>query len=248
MNENAAEHLADLWEDVHEIENIMGRRAFMNLFIQEPETFYTLWSREDPVLGTNEGFYVGCDAVSAYYEAVRQYMLLRAAAAQTEHPEVLGGRDVSELLGAGAAHMDNITTPVIEVAGDRQTAKALWYALDSEIDYYPDGYGSRMRWGKIAADFRREDGKWKIWHLLLLTDIETELGTDWTTEEKDLPPKQPMASLANYQFPEPTISLPLYEKWHDRRPLSYFPPVPVPYETFSETFSYGAEVMYDHKN
>jgi hypothetical protein len=51
----------------------------------------------------------------------------------------------------------SLTTPVIEVAGDCETARAVWLCPGLE--------GITPTWTKYGCDFKKQDGEWKIWHL-----------------------------------------------------------------------------------
>jgi hypothetical protein len=58
------------------------------------------------------------------------------------------------------------SSPVLEVAGDGKTAKGVWSSLYMTTKTYdkvavPE---THWFWYKIAADFVKEDGEWKIWH------------------------------------------------------------------------------------
>ncbi len=233
---NRTEELLERWEAIHEIENMMGRRAAMLLTIQDDAVFQTMWTKNEPCLGFNYGYYKGCEAVAGYFRAQREYQLLRAEAAIRLNPE-LAGKAPEELLGVGALHGSNLTTPVIELAGDGKTAKGLWYLLDGEVDYGPAGYGAVHCLGRIGVDFIREDDGWKIWHLVYAEDIRTPMGESWTAARPEENAELP--ELAEFRFPEPNVPAEVYERWHDRRQTKPFPPVPEPYTTFAETFSYG---------
>jgi hypothetical protein len=47
-----------------------------------------------------------------------------------------------------------LTSPVIQVAKDGKTAKAIWFS--------PGVEGNQWAYGKYAIDFVKEDGQWKI--------------------------------------------------------------------------------------
>jgi hypothetical protein len=53
--------------------------------------------------------------------------------------------------------VNSLTTPVIEVAGDCETARAVWLCPGLE--------GMTPKWTKYGCDFKKQDGEWKIWHL-----------------------------------------------------------------------------------
>jgi hypothetical protein len=68
---------------------------------------------------------------------------------------------------APALRVNGLTTPVIEVAGDCETARAVWLCPGLE--------GMTPTWTKYGCDFRKQDGEWKIWHLHaygLITGLE----------------------------------------------------------------------------
>jgi hypothetical protein len=85
-------------------------------------------------------------------------------------------KDVPENIGAGAEYvMHTQETPVIEVAGDGKTAKGLWYSIGQSVRGEIDSsgktsVGTGWMWEKYGVDFVREDGVWKIWHLINLMD------------------------------------------------------------------------------
>jgi hypothetical protein len=66
-------------------------------------------------------------------------------------------------------------TPVIEVAGDGKTAKGIWYSIGLAVRGSVDengntSVGTGWMWEKYGVDFIKEDGGWKIWHLINLMD------------------------------------------------------------------------------
>ena len=238
--EYTPEQLLERWEDIHEIENLMGRRSVYKLLVKDREEFDELWSKNDPCLGFNNGYYKGYDAVKGYAAALAGYALLRAELAGIARPDALGGKEAGEIVGAGALHVEGITTPLIELAEDRETAKGLFYAIGAEFDYGLAGWASNMSWGRLGVDFIKEGGKWKILHLVFAEDINTPLGTNWTGKKEPRAGRPLFSKLGEFKFPEPNVPLDVHERWHETRPLKEFPPMPVPYRTFSETFSYGA--------
>ncbi len=72
-----------------------------------------------------------------------------------------------------------LTTGIIEVADDRETAKGVWISPGHETFPMGDLPKPHWSWGRYAVDFVREDGKWKIWHLHVLTTFRTPYDTDW---------------------------------------------------------------------
>ncbi len=233
------EQLLERWEDVHEIENMMGRRAFFDLLVRDQQVFEEMWSHQDPCLGLNNGYYKGYDAVAGYFKGLHDLYLRRAELAKTAYPDELGGKAAEDLIGVGGLHFDNLTTPVIELAEDRQTAKGLWYMLGGQVDFGVSGRETEMCWGRIGVDFIKEDGAWKIWHMVIALDIDTPMGTSWAEPAPEKAADPVFGALADVKLPEPNVPRTVHELWHSRRQLKAFPPVPKAYKTFAETFSYG---------
>jgi hypothetical protein len=70
-----------------------------------------------------------------------------------------------------------ITTPVVEIAEDRKTAKGIWYTPGIVGSYSADGKNnSQWMWEKYGVDFVMEKGKWKVWHMKVYTDFSTPIG------------------------------------------------------------------------
>ncbi len=70
-----------------------------------------------------------------------------------------------------------ITTPVVEIAEDRKTAKGIWYTPGIVGSYSEDGKNnSQWMWEKYGVDFVMENGKWKVWHMKVYTDFSTPIG------------------------------------------------------------------------
>lgn len=233
------EQILERWEDIHEIENLMGRRSVYKLLAADQKEFDELWSRNDPCLGFNNGYYKGYDAVRGYARALSEYALIRADLAKQEYPEAFENKDASEIVGVGALHVEGVTTPLIELAEDRESAKGLFYVIGAQFDYGLSGWEACMSWGRLGVDFIKEDGKWKILHLVFAEDINAPLGAGWIDEKKPRAMHPIFGKLGDYKFPEPNVTRNVHERWHETRPLREFPSMPVPYDTFAGTFSYG---------
>jgi len=155
-------------------------------------------------------------------------------------------------VGTWGIHMN--TTPVIEVAGDGKTAKGIWFSPGPIMNYTgeKDKDGNDLAKGsvffeKYAADFVKENGVWKIWHIQMFYDYVPSIGADWTNpgaqQKAQAKPagdkKDQSATPPSDGKPKPTRANPIqYEQWSPTRVSSITPKIPVPYYTFSETFSY----------
>ena len=153
---------------------------------------------------------------------------------------------VPENIGVGSWSGGNQpTNPIIEVAGDGKTAKGMWNSngpgLNTSVKDGKLVVSGMWFWRTYYVDFVTEDGKWKIWHIQMTYDITMRLGGD----------NDYLLDFSKYKAPEPgtTTFEPgsgyssnpnPYQDWSPLRlpQTKQRPPMPEPYYTFSETFSY----------
>jgi hypothetical protein len=103
-------------------------------------------------------------------------------------PETMTPEGSTKTYGA-TLHLNALTTPVIEVAGDGETARAAWICPGME--------GMTPVWVKYGCDFKKQDGEWKIWHLHvygLATGLETKVAFTPNTETSNGADKPPTTS------------------------------------------------------
>jgi hypothetical protein len=228
------------WESRRTLQNIMGKLTQSYLMMEEAQIYDRWWSqREDVCLGVNSGWYSGAAAVRGYYEAIGQKIALASQIIAQVFPEKLAGKTEEELYGVGQLGVKPVDTFVIELAGDGQTAKGIWSLHGTYADMTTSGPVSYWDWGYYCVDFVCEDGDWKIWHMQYLTDINNPTGGDWADAPLTFPADARFAALADFPFPEPNVPAVLRENYYPGRPFTESPPLPEPYETFAETFSYG---------
>lgn len=183
----------------------------------------------------------GLDTVKRAYGEQNQQNRVKALEALSKvDPSV---KNVPENLGAGHEWaMHTSTTPVIEVAGDGKTAKGIWYSpgmglMTAIVDGKPQVRGTFF-WEKYGADFVRENGQWKIWHMQMAYDFTPQLDGKWLEFGKPKGMKEAGERMQQEMppgFSKPKYSYPSYSP---QRPSIIYPPIPEPYYTFSETFSY----------
>lgn len=158
-----------------------------------------------------------------------------------------------------------VTTPMIEIAGDGQTAKGLWIVNGLESGLVdPENAKNMPAWMfekemvngkkvwmhnvyiKYGVDFIKQDGEWKIWHFHCFEVARAPYGMGWI----------PFAAAAM----DDAFNVDLMYVGEDGKPV-FMPPVdgpatvmgnmyrtdtpqrlearpPEPYHTFSETFAY----------
>ena len=201
-------------EHARSVEAMVQDRAFLNMLGEGDLMWRKMWCSDglSPTFGTNSGWYLGLDAIGEYFEA--------------------RGRAYRSLTDGGKSyHAELMSCPVVEIAGDMQTAKGLWYS--NVLDICRDGEsGAVWRCGRLGVDLIRENGEWKLWHMLFCEDFSAQMGRNW----KDLSfPPEP------FRPPEPNGEGVPYEHYSELRPNRMMPNVPRPYFTFADTFSYGTE-------
>ena len=238
---NSLEVQISRWEDQREIKNLMGIYANHIIMNMDADVFAALWSQtaKDVCYGDNNGWYVGPDAVKGYYQAVHDRNVLVAQLLQKKFPDEIGDKSPEEIFGIGTFRDYPISSPVIEVAEDRKTAKGLWYCWGSHAEITTAGPISYWTWGFFAADFVMENGAWKIWHLQFTNDVDARCGTNWGKPTETLPELPEFAPLKDFTMPAYSVPKENRAMYSASRPLTPSPEIPVPYATFAETFSYG---------
>lgn len=235
-----AEQKLSRWEDTREIKNLVGRMSTDYVLKEERSMLARYWSaREDICLGVNEGWFSGRSAVAEYYAGQEERIAAESAMIQAAFPKELGEKSAGEVHGVGMIDYKPVDTGVIEVAGDGQTAKGLWSCLGAHNEVGSAGPVANWTWGYFAADFRREDQGWKIWHLLYVNDVDCICGQSWGKPQQPYPDLPEFADVKAFRYPDYTVARQVREYYRPDRPLTLTPEIPVPYETFADTFSYG---------
>lgn len=226
--------------DMEEIKKTAYKRVYYMANEMREEELADLWvSGEDlkktASFGKNTGYYVGMDEIKKYYVdrhiAIRMAELSEIAAV---NPEIA---NIEENLHIGCLVNHPISTGLVEIAGDGKTAKALFYSIAQETTALADGTAEAL-WmpGKVAYDFVKEDGQWKIWHVVESNDLYEEAGKDYSKQEVY---HNYETNPIDIEFGTPTIPVLTHNtdfNWWDNYP---FPPKA--YETWSDDISYGPE-------
>jgi hypothetical protein len=236
----AIQQVVQRQQDVHQIQNMMSRRSFYHAAGQQAEELDFWSSRPDVSFGQNQGFRIGMTKIRAAYEVryakVRALELTRISKLK---PEV---KDVPANIGVGMLQEHTITTAIIEIAEDGKTAKGMWYT--------PGAVGgvklhASWMWEKYAVDFIKENGKWKFWHVIVVTDFGVPFGKDVEGNVSDLSQQGVQGALREAdlvpQIPR-DVDRDIYKPLSSTTAPRLFPPMPVPYTTFAQTFSYGPDV------
>lgn len=234
------EELLSRLEWRRELKNIMGRISHDYAVKQEAEVYSRYWStRDDVCLGLNNGYYKGKEAVAGYYDALREQIKLSSSLIQKKFPEELGDKSEEEIFGVGMITYLPFESQVIEIADDEKTAKGIWNVRGSSCNFTQAGPIANWLFGWAAVDFIMEDGEWKIWHLLLVFNVDHQCGVGFCGDEKVFEPVPGFEAMADFALPEPNVPGTVFEAYRFDRPRTKSPEAPVPYDSFENTFSYG---------
>ena len=140
---------------------------------------------------------------------------------------------IKEVVGAEAKPGEmldlQLTTPIVEVAKDLQTAKAVWMSPGGGAIPMEDGDPMAIWcWGMIAADFILENEEWKIWHLHYFRFIKCDYDKGWVKDTSMInrpnTPMHPLSSPSTYHSPYSPLSV-----------REGIPAAPRPYETWADS-------------
>lgn len=241
MITNEMEDLLNRFEDRREIKNLIGKYVNAVSIRKDAQLWDLFWAKEQPdvSLGFNDGFYYKKEAIVSFYNARQKKIMQSSKIMQSIFPKELGSLSDKELYGVGVFEQKPVQNAYIVVAGDRKTAKGLWAINGCFADITTAGPTASWIWAYLAADFIMEKDEWRIWHMQYLEDINSRCGVNWVKENEPLPDLPEFASLSACKIPEKTVKQTLWTPWAPKRSFAGTPKIPVPYETFSDTFSYG---------
>lgn len=233
---------ASATQDRARIENLFSRYMYLHNAFRDTDII-PLWAKKGTpdirAQYSNLGVYTDWDKIISYHQ----------------------GRPAPR----GKLVMHFVTTPMIEIAGDGQTAKGLWIVNGVESGlvepehaknmpawmFEKEMVGGKKVWMhnvylKYGIDFIKQDGEWKIWHFHCFEVARAPYGMGWI----------PFAAAAQ----DDAFNVDLMYVGEDGKPV-FMPPVdgpatvmgnmyrtdtpqrlearpPEPYRTFSETFAY----------
>jgi hypothetical protein len=215
--------------------------------VGQNENELALWARKHPVRwAQNQGCWVGMASLKVYYDDVNRQMQAAQLKRMSQLNPAIKNVPENRYIGNTVLHL--LTTPIIEVALDGQSAKGMWYTpgaiLTSE-----DGKTSQgiWMWERYGVDFVKEDGQWRFLNIQVMTDFGKPMG-------KPLGPQGPAAAAMGSEgsaapapgpgadgikVPGPDIAKPLYAEISPTRVPTITPRVPEPYRSLNETFQYA---------
>jgi hypothetical protein len=204
-------------EDIHEIQNLMGREQFFHMAALHDRVM-ELWAKKTP-------------EVSVQISSMGKWEGTEGLKKVNDYHKYTWGDAVGEM------SVHTLTTPIIEVAGDGKTARGVWLSpgARAEKKQKTNKYEAYWMWLKYGCDFVKEDGMWKIWHTHAYGIFRVPYDKSWVEVDKE----QPDAN--SLQLPDelkPSVSgLADYPYSTTAAPRN-FPEPPGLYETFDKANAY----------
>ena len=194
-----------------EIQNTMGRMIAAVNFRQNDEVkqYFALEMEDVSLEAADEGVFAGKEAV----EAGIDYLL---------------GSEIK----AGEMIDLQLTTPIIEVADDCMSARAVWWSPGA-ASVLREGQDPQAQWvwGDFAVDFIYTGDTWKIRHLHCFTVIRCDYHQGWVDDtsliNRPNTAMHPLAQPATYHNP-----------YHPKAIRYGIPAAPYPYDTDREEDRY----------
>lgn len=234
-----------------ECEKVMAKHCYYHAGGVHREEYYEFWTkREDCTWAHNFG------QMGDRFQYYENYVLNQERdtwgvfkSLWDVYPEV---KKVTDYRALTEEAMHFLTTPIIEVADDGQSAKGLWYTpgcIFSTLNPQQALEGSWI-WERYGADFILEDGEWKYLNLRVCCDVAGPMDcAPWAGEgsgggfgpppgddgeEGDGPPPGGPGGGMTLKIPGP-----LHNNWSETQVPQTSPGIPEPYSTLSETFVYS---------
>lgn len=212
------ENRVGAYEDRHEIEMVMGHYILRDnpRNMKKNLEFFALDKEDVSVEWGDMGRFTGAKKVREFLE-----------------------KQADMLVYEGQYRTRWLTTPMIEVAKDRQTAKAVWMAPGAEAGVEADGTAHQL-WNfvRFAVDFIKMDGHWKFWHFRMFQDVRCDFEKGWVRDNYKwiFHGKQIGADSAEPTYVNPYNRAAVQEA---------IPACPCPYESWTdESWVFGSESLF----
>lgn len=178
-------------EAYQEIQNVMGRAIAATNF-RQAEKLLSHFAVDMPDVSlefADEGLFVGPEAVQA--------IIMETVGSTPKAGEMV---DLQ------------LTTPMIEVANDLKTAKAVWWCPGAGATLTENKEAEALwMWGMIAVDFIRTGNSWKIWHLHYFRLIKCSYLDGWVEDisriNRPNTAMHPMSKPSTYHNPYSPLSI-----------------------------------------
>jgi hypothetical protein len=200
-------------------------KAIEDLWVQEPQ------HTADASFATNTGFYVGIDEVKRHLVTERQEA---EAATLAEFQAADPAKYADAKAGMGMTSMHSCTTPLLFISVDDQYARYLGYDLGMSGKGKPEGGADcYFEVGLLLIELAKENGQWKIWHLVQEHDFSMESGVNYN----DIPSVITGYDPGTRFYGDPTVKKEVYDNQYGWEYLFY--DMPRPFKTYDEDEGYG---------
>jgi len=220
MSKKTAEERIQRLEDVHDIETVFARRCYYHTAARHDLEITECWSRtrEDVSIELEDwGRWIGRESVWKIYVESNPF----------KYP----------FPGLMSEH--TITTGVIEVAEDGETAQAVWISPGHETVPVEGGMPiAHWCWNRYGVDFIKEDDEWKIWHMHIYSTIRTPYDTDWVETSINRPAHFPPEGVGMPGMHPPDAPITFNQPYRIDEARELQPFLPKPYASWSETHGY----------
>jgi hypothetical protein len=227
-------------EEAQAIQNLISLETYL-FEAREHEKRFALFAQKTPGLTvelSGRGVFEGVESARRTIVDTEKMFdeshgrAMRTTYADVQFPCDAAGRLDTQLTG----------TPMIEVAGDLETARAMWIMLSAWTTTMEGTWGApeaRWAWNKAAADFVKEDGEWRFWHYVRNPIFMTEYTQSWVDRSLKAP-RMPQQMHFDMHGAQPDrLPSKQYSPYSITRAPSLFPPPPEPYETFADVEPYS---------
>jgi len=226
-----------------EIQNLMSRRAFYHS-VGRNEQELALWAKKQPIRwAQNQGCWVGMASLKVYYDDVNRQMQAAGLADLSKRNPAIKNEPENRFVGNTILHL--LTTPIIEIAQDGQSAKGMWYTpgaiLTTNDGKTPEGL---WIWERYGVDFVKEDGRWAFLNVQVNTDFMNPMGRPLKKQSANAAAMGSEGGATGpaawgITIPGPDVAKPTYEEFGVTRVPRLEPRLPEPYRSLSETFQYA---------
>ena len=227
--------------DMEQVKDLMSRHAYCLSGDQRRRELSELWvrkpqNRRTASLGLNNGFYVGMDEISNYYVVQNNELRYEQLKPYCQANPRLEFSNLN--LGRGIMNIHTCGTPVYYIAEDGKTARYMCYDVGIYTVGKPDKTASAyFIFGMVYADLLKEDGQWKIWHLVMQHDHSIPAGKNYgeAVPVRLRPGDDPYAE----EFGQPTIRRTVYDPFMGWEYM--YQDMPRQYYSYNELEGYGPE-------
>lgn len=235
----------DVAAEALEIQNLMSRRAFYHS-VGQNEKELELWAKQREIRwAQNQGCWVGMKSLKVYYDDVNRQMQAAGLARLAKLNPAIKNVPENRFVGNTILHL--LTTPIIEIAADGQSAKGLWYTpgaiLTTDDGKTPQGM---WIWERYGVDFVKENGRWAFLNIQVNTDFMGPMGKPLGMQGADAAgmgsegaAPAPGPGAEGIKIPGADIAKPTYREFGATRVPTITPRMPERYRTLSETFQYA---------